>query len=237
MKTFLIAFAGALFCRSPAFANSGAITGPANVNLAGISQDLYYQPISARTNIVGTQTNYSFVLKSTTTNFTVDADWLLARLTNSFSTNFPAGSQLLLTGNGPGYGFRVVDTTGTNFSFDPSAVLSASAPSAYLYSGVQNLTTANIDTKVPVGGNDTELITSVFTIGFNDYGMATTADGTHSAFGGTCLAQSKSSENFANGGSFNANVTITFIGSGEVGTNDAIFNGTIRAKTTYPASP
>lgn len=234
MKNIFIALAlaGALIGNTVAFASSAAITGPAHVHATGISEVVTYHETSIKTNIAGAKTNYTFVLKSTTTNFTVDTAWLLARLENSFHTNFPVGSQLLLTGNGPGYGFRVIDTTGTNFSFDPSPVLSTTESSAYLYSGTQSLTTTNINTKIPVGGNDTESITSVFTLSYDDSAMTNTTDHGHVIFSCTCLAQSKSSETFANG-SINANVTITLIGSGQTESADVILNGTLRAKTTY----
>lgn len=238
MKTThsLIFLAAALFCNSLAFAGpdpvTGPVVGPAGLNVTGASQNLNYQTIRVRTNIVGMETNFTFVFKSTTTNFTVNAEWLLALLENSYHTNFPTGSKLLLTGGIPYYSFLVTDSTGTNF-FDPYQVLKVSAPSASAHSGIQTDSTTNSSGNSPyAAGNDTESVSWVNGITYDDSAMTNTVDRTHTKFSCTCLGQGKFSESVVT--AFDTeSATILLIGSGYVrGQPNSIFTGTIRAKAS-----
>jgi len=125
MKTIcpLIVLGCGLLWKSNAVASNPLLTGPATVNLSCAAQDLSYQPVSAKTNVVGSVTNSTLVLKSTVTNFTMNASSLLDLLANSFSTNFPTGAQLLLRGAAGNYSFDVSDSTGTNIYLYTGSVL------------------------------------------------------------------------------------------------------------------
>lgn len=232
MKTVypIIALAGALFCNSLAFAVEPAIFAPVEVTVNGVGQDLIDQQVSAKTNIVGIKTNFTYQLKSTATNFTVNAASLLALLTNSLRTNFPAGTKLLLAGTGgPSYSFAVSDSTGTNYSFVPTSVLNTAplAESSIAFSDIENESSTNNSFFT---GNETASLSSVLSFTYDDTAIATTGDGTHTKFTWTGLAQTKYSQNLASHFT-TENVTINIIGSGSIrGVPGAVFTGTVRSK-------
>lgn len=231
MKTIFIVLAAALFCNSLAVAGVNFPIGPADVNITGVSQDLNYRQIRDRTNSVGTNTDFNFVYKSTTTNFTINSDTLLALLTNSFHTNFPSGAKLLLLDGATAFSFGVSDSTGTNVFFNPQKVLPLSPATTYLFSGGETDITTNSDDNVPfIKSNDTESYSAVVTFTYDDSAMTNTVDGTHTKFSWTGFAVTKFSENYVS--EFTTeNITMTIIGSGSIrGQPAAIFTGTIRAK-------
>lgn len=206
------------------------VAGPAVVAIHGMGQVSPTRTISARTNVVGGITNVTAVYKDTTTNFTINADALMAALTNSFQTNFPAGSRLLLENNGNLFEFIVSDSTGTNFGFDPGPVLSSSFagnPGYTLNSGVVSETLTN---NALVSGKELETTATAIKFTYDDSGM-TPADGKHTVFTWTGLAHNKFSQNLSNG-LYNANVTIDVSGTGEYRGGIAVVTGTISAHVT-----
>src|SRR6185312_13343184 len=85
-----------LFTNLQSFADSIA---PANIDIVGTGQYFANQQVSAKTNINGGRTNFTYFSRSTTTNFIVHSDWLLNLLANSFNTNFPPDSKLVFQGS------------------------------------------------------------------------------------------------------------------------------------------
>src|SRR5579872_1588518 len=124
MKTIcpLIVLASLLWS-SATRASNPELIGPATVNFSCRAQALQYQQVSAKTNLVGSETNVASVLKSTVTNFTMDATSLLDLFANSFNTNFPSGTKLLLQGESGNFSFAISDSTGTNISLYTGSVL------------------------------------------------------------------------------------------------------------------
>ncbi len=226
----IIVLAGALFCSSLAFARPPLVAGPAEVAIHGIGQNLSNDPISERTNVMRGITNVTQVFQSTTTNFTINAGSLLALIENSFKTNFPAGCQLLLVGNGePVYTFIVSDPTGTNIGFDASAVLTAKflSNTALVLTGTQTITQTNPPS--PELGKIAQTLTTVLSLTYDDTALPT-ADHTQTQFTWVGLVRSKSSLNIANGFD-DENVTMDITGSGSYrGQDAAIFTGIVHSK-------
>lgn len=236
----IVLAAAAVVALAPA--GTPTTTGPAVVAVHGVSRGPIPPVIGPRTNVVREITNYTYVLKSTTTNYTIDTGSLLALLENSFHTNFPTGSQLLLSDvDGPIYAFVVGDSTGTNF-FDPSEVLSSALPGGFVGSGVATLTSTNQPPgSSPKTGQSVQSESAVLTFTYDDTAMTNTTDGTHTKFTWDGLVHNQYTVNASN--SFiNANVTIDIIGSGYVRnmvTNfgpfyptNSVFTGSIRAKAS-----
>lgn len=237
----IIILAGALCSLAPA--GSPTTTGPAVVAVHGVSRGPIPAVMGPRTNIVRGITNFTYVFKSTSTNYTIDAASLLALLENSFNTNFPTGSQLLLSDvDGPIYAFVVADSTGTNF-FDPGEVLStALLGSSIVGSGIATLTSTNQPPgSGPRTGQSVQSESAVLTFTYDDSAMTNTTDGTHTKFYWEGLVHNQYSINSSN--SFiNANVSIDIIGGGYVRNavtdfgpfyaTNSVFTGSIRAKVS-----
>lgn len=205
-----------------------AFIGKPVVDITATSQDLSYQQVSAKTNLVRGATNDTTVLKSTTTNSTINATSLLGLLANSFNTNFPEGTQLLLTGNPGGYSFAVSDSTGTNVSTLPVSTVLIEYVVSEINSSRQ---TELITNEVLSAGNLTQSFTATVAIQYRDNAM-TTGDGTHTSFVWNGLAEIKASTGLATGAA-TENVTINVTGGGEIrGQPRNIFTGSIRAKLT-----
>lgn len=233
MKTILsiLVLIAALCTLAPSLPpGTPVVAGPAVVAIHGMAEVMPARTISARTNVVGGITNVTAVLKNVTTNFTINADSLMAALTNSFQTNFPAGSRLLLELSGGVFRFIVSDSTGTNFGFDPGQVLStsfASNPGYVLNWGVVSETLTNDSL---VSGRQLETTATAVKFTYDDSTM-TPADGKRTVFTWTGLAHNKYSQNLSNG-VYNANVTIDVSGTGEYRGGIAIVTGTIGAHVT-----
>lgn len=224
----LIVLACALLWSFPAAARVIQISGPVTINLSGADQGISYHLITAKTNIVGSVTNVSLSLKSTTTNFTMNTSSFLDLIANSFNTNFPAGTQLLLRGYSGSYFLAVSDSTGTNVSSLPLYTVLSSDTEGLVNAGLLTESTTN---QIYFTGNDTEAFTTAVTFVYDD-STKTTADGTHSSFTLNCLVQSKQSRNLETGAS-TANVTMDLTGGGNIrGRVPAIITGTIHAKLT-----
>ena len=229
MKTVyaIIALACVLCCHCLAAPpDTGLVIGPVTLNITGTSQNLYYSQVSAKTNVVGSVTNFTLVSKSTTTNFSANNQWLLALLENSFHTNFPAGSQLQWNSEQ----IVVADSTGTNLFF-PYPVLTQDSP-VELPSGTDSYTGTNVFGEFATNGNISELFTRRANINYNDSAMTNTTDRTHTQFRWVAFEVNKYSDNFANG-FITQNITMKVIGSGSIrGQPPAIFTGTIHAKAS-----
>lgn len=230
MKTIHLLILLACFAlgNAPAMATLAAnLIGQPDINISATGQDFYYQQVSSKTNVVRGATNDVTVEKSTITNFTINATSLLDLLTNSFNTNFPPGTQLLLTGSGGFYSFAVSDGTGTNVSSFPVYTVLTSSDLDRINSGTQTLLTTN---RFLSAGNITETYTSAFVFQYDDTALTNTFDGTHTKFSLNCLIEAKSSINIvARTGTENVKMTLT--GGGEIrGQPKNVFTGAIRAR-------
>ncbi len=203
------------------------LIGQPTVAINGAGQSLNYQPVSMKTNVIRGVTNDTTVLKSTTTNFTINASSLLALLANSFNTNFPAGTQLLLAGGQGFYSLVVSDETGTNISSLPVHTVLNPVGWALIRSGRRMEVSTNGVFSV---GTDSEVFSTAISFEYNDSGMDTTGDGTHSTFSWNGIIEAKASRNAATGIA-TENVTMTLTGAGQVRNQpSSVFTGTIRAK-------
>lgn len=230
MKTIysIIALACGLVWSSPAIAES-LLNGPATFDLTCTTQALQHHQISAKTNLVRSVTNATYVLDSTVTNFTLNTSSLLDLITNSLNTNnIPTGAQLLLEGAGGNYSLALSDSTGTNVFMYLGALLQPNIQ-AIINVGKETETITN-QTAVSTG-NDTEAYTSEISFIYDDTSMSP-ANGLNSVFTLNCQISSKSSRNVATE-TETENVMITVTGGGHIlGGPPTIITGTIRAKIT-----
>lgn len=220
------------------------VPGPVVVAVHGIGQDLQGQQVSLTTNLMHGATNYTSMYKYTTTNFTVDADSLLALVEKSFRTNFPAGCQLLLVYGQPPYRFVVSDTTGTNIGFDPSAVFSSGLlnNTSDVETGTSTVHSTNSSLTPFTAATGADSFTFAMSFTYNDTAIPNPLDGTYTMFTWTALVHSKSlntTTNAASNGFFNQTVTMEIIGGGSmhIPTNAVnlfdyrdVFTGSIQAK-------
>lgn len=228
MKTiYPLIVLGGLLWSSLALAGDIQLIGPATVKLSCAAQALNYQQVSAKTNLVGSNTNVAYVSKSTVTNFTMDADSLLNLFANSFNTNFPAGTKLLLRGESGGFSFAISDSTGTNISLFTDQVLVSEVQG--LVSDGRRTSATN---QTSVTGNDTEAFTSAVRWQYNDSTMTNTTDGTITYFTLNCRFETKQSLNLASGIA-SENVAMTVTGGGRIrGGTPVIITGTVRGTTS-----
>ncbi|HLX70471.1 MAG TPA: hypothetical protein VKV04_12660 [Verrucomicrobiae bacterium] len=205
------------------------LMGLPQIDVHATSQNLFDQQVSAKTNVIRGATNDVTVNKSTTTNFTINATSLLALLEASFNTNFPTGTQLLLSGSEGYYSFVVSDQTGTNASpFAVSQVLQSLGFSG-IHSGIE---TELLTNQVFSSGNDTESFTEALSFQYDDSALTNTVGGVHTSFSWNCLIEVKSSNNLGTG-ALTENVTMTLTGGGQIRSRtNSVFTGTIRAKLT-----
>ncbi len=209
--------------------SEGAMSGVANINIRGTAQDQSFQQIRVNTNTVGGVTNFNYTLKFTTTNFLVDNDSLLDLLANSFNTNFPVGAKLVLRGGVGHYFFGVSDSTGTNIILDTTPVFDTSTH-ARVNSGLVKRSTTN-NPSINFTGTDTESFTGAVIFQYDDTAM-NTADGKHTVFFWSGLAESKALNSIANNFT-TEHVTIHLTGGGQFPSPYlVVFNGTIHATLT-----
>ncbi len=229
MKTIypLIALACGLLWSSRAVASDTLSIGPATVNFSCKAQELNFQDSSAKTNIVGSNTNVTLLAKSTETNFTLNADSFLVLLANSFSTNFPPGAKLLLRTDFGNIGFAVSDGTGTNIFMLVGSVFSA-ANQGLVNAG---MLTESVTNGVFSTGNDTEAFTAAGHMGYSD-SLMTTADGTVTSLTLNYFVQTKLSRNLATL-AVTENVSITVTGGGIIRSSghSVVISGTIHGTT------
>ncbi len=227
----IIILAGALSSLAPSI--SPPDLGPVEVNVRGTCQNLRNQTISGRTNVVGGTTNFTYALKSTTTNITINTDGLLALLENSFNTNFPAGCRLLLVEQTPYCFFYVSDVTGTNLGFNPYPILSTAFlnDGSFVSTAVESGTTTNSGGSL-MTGKDAATFTAALSFTYDDSSLTNVVDHTHTQFTWVGLAHDKLSLNISNGLASD-NVTMEITGGGSIrGQDSAVFSGSIRAKTS-----
>lgn len=228
MKTIcpLIFLGCGLLWNSAAVASVNLLIGPATVSLSCAAQDLNYDQVSAKTNLVGSKTNVTLVLKSTVTNFTLNASSLLDLLANSYSTNFPSGAKLLLRGESGNFSLDVSDSTGTNIYMYTGSVLNPD----YLGEVNAGMETESTTNQTYFSGNDTEAFTSAISLQYDD-GSMTTTDGTRTFFNLNCLVQTKQSRNLGTDAT-TENVTMTVTGGGQIRSGpQVIITGTVRGTT------
>jgi hypothetical protein len=203
-----------------------SVPGPTTVKLEAITQAEEFHFAGGKTNETATSTNTVSVFKATigTSNLT-SAD-ILALLANSFNTNFPAGSQLGMTG----VRFVVLDSTGTNITFNPGEVLST-----VFSNGVSSETETEVLSQNQKGSSFSGSITQVepedITFIYDDTAQATTGDGTHTAFQlrGTLIL--KISRNLKTN-LYKEETAFQGSGSGAIRNVVTILNGTITSKSS-----
>ncbi len=226
MKTIYLLIALACGLGSPALASVPLLIGPATVNFSCKAQALNFQDSSAKTNVVGSNTNITVLLKSTETNFTLNADSLLALLANSFNTTFPSGARLLLRGESGSFSLVVSDGTGTNIFLFAGSVFTPS-PLGQVNAGMETESSTN---GTSFTGNDTEAFTSAIRFQYND-NLMTTTDGTHTSFTLNCFLHTKQSRNVATGAA-TENVSMTVTGGGVIRNGPVVvITGTITGTT------
>lgn len=210
-------------------------SGPVTIDLNAVGQALQNDLVSSKTNVVGTKTNYNSIFKSTTTNFTMNADSILELLTNSFRTNLPAGAQLRLGGNAGFYSFLVMDRAGSNVLLNAAQVgqVLSLTFQGRVHSGMLTDSTTN---HVELTGNDTESFTAALSFKYDDTAM-TTGDGLHTILYLDCFVQSRFSQNVGTDG-VTENVNMNVFGAGYIrGGPGAVFTGTIRARISGVLNP
>lgn len=238
MKTIypIIILAGAGLCSlAPSLPpGSPVVAGPAVVAVHAVTQSVVRPPVNSRTNVVGGITNVTTMTKFVTTNFTMNAGSLMALLENSFNTNFPPGSRLLLnTGGGSFFNIIVSDSTGTNFGFDPGEVLSAAnLGNGLAYVVNSGFSTMTVTNDFVESGKTAESGTTALSFTYDDTAMSTnTTDHTNTKFFWTGLVHNKFSD--LSSDLYTGNVTIDIIGNGSIrGGGSAVFTGSIQAKVT-----
>lgn len=230
MKTIcpLLLLAGLLWS-SLALAGDIQLIGPATVKFSCRAQALNYEEISAKTNLVGSGTNIAYVLKSTVTNFTMDATSLLNLFANSLNTNFPSGTKLLLRGESGYFSLAISDSTGTNIALP---LLTTPVLNVYGQGVVSVGRSTSTTNQTSVTGNDTEAFTSAILLQYDDYGMTNTTDGTHTILHLNCRIETKQSHNLATGIA-TENVTMSVTGGGVIHNGSVvIITGTVSGTTS-----
>jgi hypothetical protein len=215
------------------FQSLADLIAPANINIIGTGQDLWNRQVGAKTNIDGASTNYTYFSRSTTTNFIVNADWLLNLLTDSYATNFPPESKLVLCGGDGSYYFAVSDGTGTNIIFNPNQDI-GSIPvfsrigQGRVQSGIMIKSTTNYPS-ISFTGTDSESFTDWILFEYDDSAL-NTGNGKHANFYWSGRVEVKAKADI--GTSFvTENVTIYLTGGGQFPSPYPVsFRGTIRAK-------
>jgi hypothetical protein len=178
------------------------------------------------------------VSKSTVSNSVVQTPDFLKLLENTFSTNLPSGSQLVVHRFGEFQFLSVVDSTGTNVVLDLStnvfigAVFGEQPPHA----GTQTTIAKTGNAGESFSGNLTETVTQTVILGYDDSGVAT-QDGTHTKFEITFLLVRKTSQNLV---TQQIKDTLKFspgVGSGIVRDQNVILQGTASATVTGFLNP
>jgi hypothetical protein len=160
----------------------GGISGPVTMTLTAFAQDYSGLIVSVRTNHTATTTNVTTITKSKETNAPINSEFLLDLLENSFQTNFPSGSKLIVAGVGSlrSLSLLVVDRSGSNVLLDASSVFSLTN-GVGVSSGITTLIQSTTRTGTQFSGNTTQTATEYVTVTYNDTALTTT-DGTHTNF-------------------------------------------------------
>lgn len=150
--------------------------GSVSFKLNAITQISELHPVGSKTNQTTAATSITIVSKATVSTMPFVSSNLLALLANSFSTNFPDGSQIgMRSGN-----LVVVDKTGTNVVFDPSPVLTTGFQQD-LQSILQTQIASESQSGSSTSGTVTETVISNLSINYDD-SEQTTGDTTHTTF-------------------------------------------------------
>ena len=212
-------------------------SGPLNLKLLATSQGLD-SVTTSKTNTTAKATTVTTVSKSTVSNSIIQSTDFLKLLENTFSTNFPAGSQLVIDRFAEFYHLWVADSTGTNVVLDLSTNVFIGSilgePSAH--AGTQTMISKTGNSGESVSGNLAETVTQTVILGYDDSGVAT-LDGTHTKFEITFLVARKTSENLV---TQQIKDTLKFspgVGSGLVRDQNVILQGTASATVTGVLNP
>jgi hypothetical protein len=212
-----------------AHAGFGGGPGPATFKLDALTQTTPIQQVGSKTNQTATSTNITIMFKSTMAKTAFDSSDMLAVLTNSFNTNFPADAQV---------GIRigqivVVDKTGTNIIFIPGGnVISFQFDEDFTSSMVTEISTLNKSGESESGSGNTTFIASA-TLTYDD-SLQTTGDGTHTKFAFKGLFTLKSTENLKNQ-TGKTSIEFQGTGGGPVRGVPTILTGTITSKASSPS--
>jgi hypothetical protein len=219
--------------QSPPLLNSG----PLNLKLLATSQGLD-NVTTSKTNTTAKGTTVTAVSKSTVSNSVIQTTDFLKLLENTFSTNLPSGSQLVVHRFGEFQFLSVVDGSGTNVVLDLStnvflgSVFGEQPPHA----GMQTVISKTGNAGDSVSGNLTETVTQTVILGYDDSGVAT-QDGTHTKFEVTFLLVRKTSQNLT---TQQIKDTLKFssgVGNGIVRDQNVILQGTASATVTGFLNP
>ena len=151
-------------------------------SLTAFAQDYSGLVVSVRTNHTATTTNVTTITKSKETNAPINSGYLLGLLENSFHTNFPSGSKLIVAGVGSlrSLSLQVVEKSGSNVLLDASSVFSLTN-GVGVTSGITTLIQSTTRTGTKFSGNTTQTATEYVTVTYDDTALTTT-DGTHTSF-------------------------------------------------------
>ena len=187
-------------------AGVAGLPGPATFKLDAFTQATPFQQVGGKTNQTVTSTNVTAMFKSTIGKTAFDSSDMLAVITNSFNTTFPADAQV---------GIRigqivVVDKTGTNIIFTPGGnVITFQFDTDISSDIVTEISTLNKSGQSNSGSANDTLIASA-TMTYDD-SLQTTGDGTHTKFAFKGLFMLKSTANLKNQ---TGKTTIEFQGTG-----------------------
>jgi hypothetical protein len=206
--------------------------GPLSVKWMVSTQGLVDTTVLAKTNTTATSTNTTQVIKSTVTNSMFQADDLLALLENSFNTNYPAGTQLVLSRVGDFVFIYLADATGTNIvqPLSTNLIFGTYAGEQPVHSDLQTVITRNSASSSSASDTSSETVTETMALTYDDSGLAT-KDGTHSQFQVTCLLVRKSSEDFVSQ-KIKDQIKMQFIGFGTIRGQNVIIQGSGGATIT-----
>jgi len=175
MRKFFVSVA--VFAFGPAAAIAIAFTppGPISFQIDAITQATEFHTVTGKTNETATSTNIMTVSSATVATAPFTSSNLVALLTNSFNTNFPAGAKI-----GISFGSLVVlDSTGAVI-FNPSPVLTTTF-NEQMFSIKQTQVESITQTNTSFSGSSAETITIDFTINYDDT-AASPGDTIHSTF-------------------------------------------------------
>lgn len=203
--------------------------GPVTLDLTvyqstGSSQNSITNQTGATTNILDKYKEYS-------KEFTLNNEFFLKLLENSFDTNFPAGTHLVTDG----FTLYVVDTTGTNVVFDISPVLTV------VFSVNANSSTYDQTEKITLKGTNYVASGSGTSHGYVTFNYSdstlTTRDATHTVFEFDGLSTSQNSDHYTDStGKNRSSFLLKGAGSGTIQGAPSVLGGTIIGSASGPAA-
>lgn len=229
MRKFFASAAALVFSAAAAHAISFLPPGPATLQFEATTQATSFHLVSSKTNRTATATNVMIVDSETVSSTPFVSSNLLALLTNSFNTNFPAGSRI-----GFSFGSLVVmDSSGSNIFF-PSPVLTSTFNEGVVSEKQTEISTQNKNGS-SLSGNSTAADINDITIIYDD-STVSPGDGIHSTFQLRGLLVQKISRNIKTNFE-KVNYEFQGSGGGTVHGVQTILKGTIKAQAAGAPPP